>query len=91
MKTIWKFPVPVNDGNVLEMPEGAEILSVQAQGETPCLWALVDEQSARESRTFRTFGTGHPIHIDALDMEHVGTYQLHGGRLVFHVFEIFIR
>ena len=42
MKTIWKFPVPVNDGNVLEMPEGAKILSVQVQGETPCLWALVD-------------------------------------------------
>ena len=43
MKTIWKYPLRIRDWVRLEMPRGAEILCVQVQGLTPCLWALVDD------------------------------------------------
>lgn len=89
MKTIWKFPLQTTDQQSLEMPESAEILSVQVQGETPCLWALVDPQAIRLTRVFETFGTGHPVPVDAghIRRKFIGTYQLLSGALVFHVFE----
>ena len=39
--TIWKFPLPKSDSFALEMPKGAELLFVSAQGEFGCMWARV--------------------------------------------------
>lgn len=83
---IWKYPLKINDTNTIDMPEGARILCVQIQNGGPCLWALVDTQSPiKVPRVIETFGTGHPMN-DSL-REYIGTYQLHDGALVFHVFE----
>lgn len=88
MKTIWKFELETTDRQKVEMPIGAKILTVQTQNETPCLWALVNpERKERKERYFEVFGTGHKIPLD-LSREYIGTYQLKGGSLVFHVFEI---
>lgn len=87
MKTIWKFPLgPVTDRRVVPMPYGAQVLHVQVQDDQPCLWALVEADNTLRSRTFRTFGTGYKIPYDAA-LAYVGTYQLAGGQLVYHVFE----
>ena len=86
MKAIWKFPIPVEDLAEVRIPLGGKILCVQAQHEIPCLWALVDPQEKPELRVFRTYGTGHKIIGDP--GHYIGTYQLDGGRLVFHVFEV---
>lgn len=87
-KTIWKFKLETTDNQEIEMPIGAEILTVQTQGENPYLWALVDPEAEKETRTFEVFGTGHPIHCDmGVSRNHISTYQLQGGSLVFHVFE----
>ena len=90
-KTIWKFPLSV-DGAV-EMPVGAKVLTVAAQAdergnEQACLWALVDPdpRCEKETRRFRTVGTGHTI-VDPGSLEYVGTFMFAGGALVFHVFE----
>lgn len=50
------------------------------------LWALVDPQADTTVRRFAVHGTGHPG-VDATGT-YVGTYQLAGGQLVFHVFEV---
>jgi hypothetical protein len=86
-KTIWKYELKIDDLQNVIMPVGAEILSVQMQNETPCLWALVNpDEKDTDARYIETFGTGHPV---AYDMggtrEFIGTYQTRG--LVFHVFE----
>lgn len=87
-ETIWKFPLEVTDSQSVKMPKASRILSVQTQGGQPCLWAWVDSEAPLETRTFHTFGTGHPMRKDARQiLEHVGTYQLNDGALVFHVFE----
>lgn len=87
MKTIHKFPLKVTDRQTLVLPLGARILTVQAQRETPCIWAEVDagKNVFTEQRTFLTFGTGHDM--PDLVAKYVGTYQLKGGELVFHVYE----
>lgn len=87
MRTVYKYPIDLTDTFTLELPKGAQVLSVQMQGATPCLWALVDTKAEAERRTFRLAGTGHPID-ESLELRFVSTFQLYGGDLVFHVFEV---
>lgn len=87
MKTIWKFELKVTDHQTIKLPKEADILSVQSQNETVCLWALVNPKNELEDRYFEIFGTGHPIALETTLKEYVGTFQLHGGSLVFHLFE----
>ena len=82
-KTIWKFQLEP----VISMPKGAEILTVQTQAGTPFVWALVNPEAENEYRYFDIFGTGHNVPVGTEVMKYVATYQLHGGNLVFHVFE----
>lgn len=84
MKTIWKFELM----NVIEMPKGAKILSLQTQNDTPYIWALVDTDMKKEKRVFSIFGTGHPLISPYYSIKntYIGTYQLRG--FVLHVFEI---
>lgn len=87
-KSIWKFGLETTDNQEIEMPIGAEILTVQTQHEQPCLWALVHPSAEKEIRHFEVFGTGHEVsYPTGTDRKYIGTYQLHGGSLVFHVFE----
>lgn len=88
MKTIWKFELETTDKQIIEMPFNAEILNIQTQDETPCVWALVDPLEAVEDRVIEIFGTGHKLLEDmGVNREYIGTYQLNNGALVFHVFE----
>lgn len=84
-KTIWKFEV--DSPNVhLEMPVGAEILCVQMQRDKPCLWAEVEPFNPIEKRSFMIVGTGHEIEFT--NGKYIGTFQMHGGGLVFHLYEL---
>lgn len=87
MMAIWKFPLKAQDVQSIEMPAGATILTVQTQGGQPCLWAKVDAAKPKTKRVFETFGTGHPI-PETHERAYLGTYQLVGGALVFHVYEV---
>ena len=86
MKNIFKYPLKATEWQFVSMPEGAEILCVQTQRETPCLWALVDPAMAPKMRKIYVYGTGHDI-PDNLHLAYIGTFQLEGGTLVFHAFE----
>ncbi len=86
MKTVYKYGLPMNDVAEFMMPIGAEILHIAEQDGNPCMWALVDPIATNELFRVRVAGTGHQIHED--DLEHLGTFFLQGGSLVFHVFKI---
>lgn len=58
MKTIWKFSLQPTVEHTILMPVGAEILSVQTQRNTACIWALVDPTAEKEKRKFIIVGTG---------------------------------
>lgn len=84
-KTIWKFTFEVRDSFELDLPSRSTPLSVQVQGGVPCLWMLVEPDTPRVKRRFYVRGTGHPC--DDCDADRfIGTFQLAGGQLVFHLF-----
>lgn len=93
MRTIHQFPIRIGGPNTIEMPAGAEPLSVQLQA-TPwgndCrsgmlqLWALVDTDRPMVPVDIEAYGTGHEIPDNP--GRHLGTVQTHGGRYVCHVF-----
>jgi hypothetical protein len=88
IKRIYKYPLTVINPQTITMPEGAEILAVQVQYDNPCLWALVNPERPDTDYIVETFGTGQPIYCDiGVERRHLGTYQVHDGDLVFHVFE----
>ena len=83
MKTIWKFTIQPSCEII--MPVGAKLLDVQEQHGEAQLWALVDPNAEKETRRFTFYGTGHDVSDDP--GTYIGTFQLHGGGLVFHGFE----
>lgn len=86
MKTIYKYPVKITDAFTVDLPVGAEILTVQMQNDEPCMWVLVElEPGIRETRAFRIYGTGHMVNDKD---SYIGTFQQHDGRLVWHLFEV---
>ena len=84
---IYKYPVPITDSFILEMPLEAKLLSFQMQNDIPSLWAAVWENSSLEDRKFRVVGTGHDIDMDTVK-QFIGTIQQMGGRFVWHLFEV---
>jgi len=88
---VWKYPLREAPGIPLwiKMPDGAEILHGEMQGDDLCLWALVDLSCAEKARCFIIVGTGHEFAL-APDMHaaHCATVLTSGGALVWHVFEI---
>lgn len=87
MKTVWKFPFTLQDNVTIRMPAQARILHAEVQGETPCLWALVDPGGPADIRHFRIIGTGHPIpDVDMEQLSFVTTFQQ--APFVWHLFEV---
>ena len=85
MKTIYKYTIPVTDDFTLKLPKGAKILTFQAQNDTPCIWAVVDDIAELETVHFKLLETGHPAgNIDP--MKYIGTALIAGGALVWHLF-----
>lgn len=84
--SIWKYPLETTDEQIINVPVGAEFLSVQVQHGQPCIWAKVNTQENVIVRAKVVIvGTGHPAnHTDG--MMFLGTYQLHDSNFVGHVF-----
>ena len=86
-KTIWKFPFKLADVVNIEMPAGAEVVSIQMQGKTPCVWAIVNPDSPLVTKSFAVVGTGHTIPSYVDDYSHKET--LIDGDSVWHIFTIY--
>ena len=86
MTKVFKYPFNPADYFTLIMPQGAEILHVDVQQHQPCIWAKVDIDAPIVVRKFRMAGTGHELDEDVA--EHIGTFFMSDGWLVFHLFEV---
>ena len=89
MKTIYKFAIDSTDFQRIKMPSGSSILCVDVVAEMVFIWAEVDTEAASSERVIHTVATGGPMPLvsERGPIRYIGTYQLHGGPLVFHVFE----
>jgi hypothetical protein len=85
-KVIYKYPL-TGVTTTIDLPKGAKVLSFQVQRGNACIWVLLDIGPVElETRTFRFWGTGHPM--EDVPMKYIGTFQLDEGSLVFHLFEV---
>lgn len=70
----------------INLPLGSTFLDVQEQYGNPVAWFLVGtEADGKELRNFCTVPTGGEVDIDRY--KYLGTFQLSGGHLVYHLFE----
>lgn len=83
--TIWKQTLQPTDVQEIMVPEGAEMLSAREQFDHICVWYRCDPSRRLRPRKLVIVGTGNPA--PDLDGLFLGTASLHGGQLIFHVFE----
>jgi hypothetical protein len=83
MDTIYKYPV--TPMMTLHLPRTAIPLTVQVQHGEPQLWVRLDPDAETVERTFLCLGMGDDVPAHAGPW--IGTFQLEGGLLVYHVFE----
>lgn len=80
---IWKFPIRNSfERQLIEMPEGSEIVQVAMQGEDVTVWARCDNRAPKVARKFYVVATGESF---PADLTYIGTcFQ---GPFVWHVIE----
>lgn len=88
---IWKFQIgELADVVEIDMPKGAQILTIQMQHGNPCIWAVVDPLEKSVRRGIAIHGTGHNINTAKkyIAEGYIGTFQLDNGSLIFHAFDM---
>lgn len=83
---IFKYQIEVSGLQTIEMHTGSRILSIQTQQGMPCIWALVNPSRPKVGRRIGIYGTGHNVSESVT--EYIGTFQIEGGSLVFHAFDL---
>jgi hypothetical protein len=85
---VFKYGFNISDEVVLEMPQGAILLTVAQQGmqrHALQLWAQVTPDNPLVKRKLRVYGTGHPmVHMPGA---YITSVQMNGGMLVWHIFD----
>lgn len=84
---IFKYPLKIKDEQIIKMPLGYQILTVQIKdnikGKIPYIWALVDDNEKHIiDCKIRIIGDGYCFDNHLLD--YIGTFQF--NKYVFHVF-----
>jgi len=83
---IWKYELELSSIQAIEMPVGAEILSVGNQEGILAIWAMVDATGDKEQRYIEIIGTGDQVPTGmGVDHKFIGTVLM--SPFVWHVFE----
>lgn len=86
MKTIYKYPLEVANRQIINLPEGANILNVLNQNEVPVLYAEVDtEEKEIEKVEIAMVGTGHPID-EIEEYEYITSVLFKEGKFISHFY-----
>jgi hypothetical protein len=88
MKKIFKYPLTSAHNQFIELPLGAEILTVAFQQGLLNLWALVDPTMPTGERQFEIRATGEEF--EDKSCQYIGTVQSASGMFVWHVFERYL-
>lgn len=86
MKKIFKYHLPIQQWQGVQMPRDAVILTVQPQDNQLMIWAIVNPENELQERKFAVFVTGQTIG-SLINLNYLATCVTHSGQYVFHVFE----
>ncbi|MFC0183315.1 hypothetical protein SAMN04515674_105276 [Pseudarcicella hirudinis] len=93
MKAIYKYQLPIQETHILELPEGYEIIRVEAIDGLFFLWAIVNtnENHPKTKCYLEFYKTGQPFKSEDLEsLSFLGTCKLFiGQELCLYVFENF--
>lgn len=81
---VYKYEIDVG-GSIIDMPHGAKILHVAAQGDRLFVWALVNAEHPDVEHMFFVAGTGHHLPAIAHKLAYIGTVHTPSG-FVLHAF-----
>lgn len=89
MKSVYKYPLNMNNRQLLELPWSPEvppeIVQVADQFGVPTVWAVVDPNATLTVKyALRIFGTGHEVD-ESVDLKYLGCSF--SGPFVWHVFQ----
>lgn len=88
MKAIYKYPIPVQEKFVIELPAMAQIIRVEDVAGLFWLWAIVDTDAALEPRYMECYKTGQPIETPIHNLTYLGACKLFiMQELCLYVFE----
>lgn len=82
MRKIFKYEVW---STIVNLPVNAQVITIEVQNNTLCVWAIVDPNEKRMSPELIIIGTGHAIPPQA--GKFIKTIFQLDGRLVWHVFK----
>lgn len=82
---ILKYTLTTKPEQTLRMPEGATILHTAVQRGAPCIWARAQTGAQLKPRRFALTVTGKDYDQGG---RYVGTFLLHEGDFVAHLFEL---
>lgn len=88
--TVYKYRMafsPAGRPFKVQMPKGADILTIGSQRDGMVVWALVNPEDPPVDRTFVVYGTGRGIEIGESSLRYWGTIMQTDGT-VWHLFEI---
>lgn len=86
MNIIYKYPL-TGVQTILDLPIGARVLTVQMQGDTPVLWALIDQdEDITAKRIFLSINTGVSFETPGV-WAYLSTVTSDNG-IVWHIGEI---
>lgn len=84
-KVIWKYTFYQIGITTVEVPRGAEILSVASQRDVITMWYKCDPKAPKQERFFKMVPTGYECELDGWICR--GIAMTHGGQFVYHIFE----
>lgn len=88
MNAIYKYPLPVQEKYVIELPKRARIIRCQDVDGLFFLWAIVDTEAELEQRYLEFYKTGQPIETPLDDLVLIGQCRLFiMQELMLYVFE----
>lgn len=86
VKEIWKYKIK-SQTTKIEMPNNAEILSVQERDHEFCVWVMFARTNKpRQTRTIEFYFTGQAIN-GSKNLKHISTVQCSNGE-VYHFYEL---
>jgi hypothetical protein len=80
---VYKYPLELDDSQLIGMPKYADILKVGYQGKSLHVWALVDLKMETVARKFVISGTGHELPASRL----IYVDTVFDGNYVWHIFD----
>ena len=85
MRTIYKYPIEIEDFQILQVPQDFKILTTAVQNDKACIWAEVETDVPKIDLKIYVFGTGHKIPVE-INLNYIGSVLMFDGRGVFHVY-----